>query len=136
MAIPDTYGYCVRCHKCLLINRVINNKVEMVFTPDHTETEFLLDDGSKMRVCLCQHCKDNLSDNDTSAIMESVIEGWKEETNKLTNWTQEKKDNYIFRYSQRKIICRSENIHKEQLNNRLKEFEEKSHGTNLKAKHL
>lgn len=136
MAIPDRYGYCVKCHKCLLVNRVVDMKMEVMFTADHTETEFLLDDGSKMRVCLCQTCKDNLTDKDIPAIMESVIDGWKEEANQLTNWSQEKKDKYIERYSKRKIICKSEKLEKEHLDKKLAEFKEKKYGFDNKTKHL
>ena len=136
MAIPDRYGFCVKCHKSLLVNRAVDMKIEMMFTADHTETEFLLDDSSKMRVCLCQKCKDNLTDSDIPAIMESVIEGWKEETNKLTTWSQEKKDAYMDRYSRRKIICKSEGMEKPHLDNKLKEFKEKNNGSYLKTKHI
>ena len=60
----DLYGHCVLCHDYLLFEEVINGKVTLRFSPRKTETEFLLDDGSRMRVSMCIECKNKLKKSD------------------------------------------------------------------------
>jgi hypothetical protein len=76
---PDVYGHCCLCHTNLLLPRVVGGKEIMMFTPDFDQTEFVLNNKSRMVVCMCKPCKAsvNLSDADVHAqIMESVIAGW------------------------------------------------------------
>ena len=105
----DKYGYCVLCHRNLRYEQVINDKVMMRFDTDYDETEYLLDDGSKMRVAICKPCKAGLTDEHNTKVMDSVKAGWVEEVKTLP-WSEEKKQNYIDTYSQREIVCVSDNV--------------------------
>ena len=108
----------------MIIISVIDGKVQPRFIADHDETEYLLDDGSKMRVAVCKPCKAKLTDKDQDSIMASVVEGWRNEMRDV-KWTQEKKDDYMKRYSKKKIICKIDNMSKEHLDKKLKEHKEK-----------
>ena len=125
MLTADRYGHCVMCHKNMLIEAVIDQKVQKRFTPDYSETEYLLDDGSKMRVAICEQCKINLLPKDENYIMKCVLEGWRAEVEGFNHWTREKKDNYMDRYSKRKIVCLSEKIPQDVLDKKLKEHKTK-----------
>jgi len=120
----DKFGYCVNCQKCMTIKEVIDQKETIRFTPEHTEVEYLLNDGSKMRVCCCMDCKELIKNEKHDEVMNTVIEGWKEEL-KGSNWTEEKKQKYLDEYSQKSIICSSEGKPKDVLNQKLKTFKEK-----------
>lgn len=105
----DKYGHCVLCHRDLRYEQVVNGEPIIRFDTDYCETEYLLDDGSKMRVAMCKPCKEKLTNEDTITIMDCVKAGWVEETKKLS-WSDEKKQDYITTYLQREIICSSEGI--------------------------
>ena len=135
----DTFGHCVKCSKNMLIKQVIGGKVQNRFTPDYTEVQYLLNDGSKMRVAMCIDCKNNLTENNSSDIMQSVINGWQVQVDSL-DWTKEKKQAYMDRYSQLEIVTNAEGIQPDVLNNKLKEHLESKleskNVNNLKAVHL
>ena len=99
----DKYGHCCLCHKNMIIEQVIDGKVQIRFTPDKDETQYLLNDGSKMRVSICKSCKKGLTDKDFTGIMASVMRGWEEEV-KTLKWTKKKKRDYLNRYSKLKIV--------------------------------
>jgi hypothetical protein len=108
----------------LIEERVVDQKVIHMFTPEHSETEFLLNDGSRMRVCICKTCKDNrdLSSPETKEeIMDCVKNGWKLEARTLVQgftkedgtvirWTPEQADKYIEEYSKKEIDCHCDGI--------------------------
>lgn len=120
----DRYGHCVLCHKNMLIEQVVGQKVIKRFTADYQETEFLLDDKSKMRVAICKKCKDKLTDGDTTRIMDSVKKGWEKELETL-DWSEEKKKNYLEGYSKKQILCNSEGIPTDIIEKKHKEFLER-----------
>ena len=104
--IPDKFGACVVCHKDLMTEKVINNEIKKLFLPEYSQMELDLDDGSKMPVCVCMKCKENYkgTPKENAEIMESVVEGWKEEIKNLPHWTDEKRDNYMKTYGKLKIV--------------------------------
>jgi hypothetical protein len=120
----DKYGHCVKCHKNMLIEQAIDGKVQQRFTTDYSETEYLLDDGSKMRVAICVDCKRGLTEKDIPKIMECVKKGWEVEVKDLKHWSEEKKTNYIKTYSKKEIVTHSENIPVDTLELKLKEYKE------------
>ncbi len=75
---PDRYGHCCKCHKDLLVPRVVGGKQIMMFTPQFDQTEFVLNNKSRMVVCMCKKCKKmDLHDPKVQEkIMESVKLGW------------------------------------------------------------
>lgn len=101
----DKFGYCVLCGKNMLIEQVIGGKVERRFTAEHGEMEVLLDDGSRMRICMCKKCKVKVSKKDFSRIMDKVKNGWKNEIEDL-KWTAEKKQKYFDRYGSLEIVVK------------------------------
>jgi len=100
---PDKYGHCVKCHNNLRYQQVIDGGVKWRFSTDYAETEYILDDGSKMRVAICQKCKDGLTEDDAPKIMECVKLGWREEVTQLP-WDESRKKKYIDRYSRLTIV--------------------------------
>src|SRR4051812_32069688 len=113
----DRFGHCVVCHRCLITKRVVDGKVIEMFTPDHGHTEFLLNNGSRMQVCICRGCKENI-DLSKPAIQEMVMaavqKGWELETKilvadeKLPDWTEEFGKKYLEKMSELEIDCHSE----------------------------
>lgn len=114
----DRYGHCCKCHRNLIVERVSDGKVIHMFTPDKEETEFLLDDGSRMRVCVCKQCKMTIDFNDEKTcdnIMEAVVNGWKVEVDTLVadekrpEWDTERARSHMKVYGKKKILFHSEN---------------------------
>lgn len=106
----DLHGHCVNCHKNMIYDQVIDEKVQKRYAPDYTEKEFLLEDGSRMRVALCLTCANDIKPKDHKKIMDCVIKGWDKETDELVksplfpHWTQEHKDKHMEQYSKKKIV--------------------------------
>lgn len=115
----DKYGHCVVCHKHMIVEKVIDGRVQSVFLPEHDHTEFLLNNGSRMRVCICKPCKgsvDLTSDKMHDNIMEAVIKGWQLEVNALVaddkkpEWTDITGKAHMDRVSKLDIDVHSEGI--------------------------
>ena len=117
----DTYGHCVLCGKNMLIKQVIDGKVQERFTPDYTEAQFLLNDKSKMNVAMCQGCKNNITDEQHTDIMQSVISGWQVQVDN-SDWTDEKKQAHMEKYSQLEIVSNSEDIPPDVLDNKFNTY--------------
>lgn len=113
----DLYGHCVICHKNMIIEQAIDGKIQKRYTPDYTEREFILNDGSIMRVAMC--LKDAESDIDSKNIMKCVINGWERETAEMVksplfpHWTEEKKNIYMEEYSKKEIVGSIDAVDKE-----------------------
>jgi hypothetical protein len=124
----DKHGHCVVCHEDMLYTEVIDNVPQKRLGPLYSEVEYLLDDGSKMRVAVCRNCKNELKDDDEEKkrIMDCVFKGWKHEVESIATWDREKKEEHLKKYSKRKIISRSEGIGKDVIAKRLKKFKEKN----------
>ena len=101
----DCFGHCVFCHKDMIITQIIDNVPMKRFSIEYDETEYLLDNGSKMRVAICKPCKAKLTEKDTPEIMECVKRGWKKELTQLS-WSEEKKNDYIERYDKLNIVSK------------------------------
>ena len=114
----DKYGHCVLCHRNLILEQVIDQKVQKRFHVDREETEFKLDDGSKMRVCICRPCKHELTEEKYKKVMDSVIKGWQVEVSSL-DWAKEKKEKHMEVYSKRKIVENTEKSNKVEVENGL-----------------
>jgi len=123
----DKYGHCVSCHRCLMKEQVIDGKVQRRFEPDYKETEYFLNDGSRMRVAICKKCLGIISENDSKSIMDSVKKGWEIETQTLVDdpkyphWTKEKRKEYLDRYNKLEIICNTMGKPEELLKRKLEE---------------
>ena len=133
----DRYGHCCLCHRNLIAERVADGVVIKVFLPEKEETEFLLDDESRMRVCICRTCKQTLDLNNPEVqkeIMDCAIEGWRLETRRYVDgivvdgkqiqWSEEQRNKHMEVYSKKNIVMHSENAEKHILDSKIKELRE------------
>lgn len=124
----DKYGFCVLCHSNLITKRVVDGKVIEMFLPIHSQTKFLLDNGSQMDVCMCKPCQQSNDLQDPlihKNIMEAVYKGWQLETKLLVEskvWEQEHGDKYLEIMKKHSIDCHSEHLATNALQNRIKEL--------------
>lgn len=121
--IPDEFGHCIICHKNMLIEQVIDGKAQKRFTPDYTESQFLLSDNSKMRVAICTDCKSTLTQEQENDIMASVIAGWQLQVDTLP-WTDEKKQAHMDRYSALEIVFNADKATDNVLAVKLNEYQQ------------
>ena len=101
----DKHGYCIICSKQVVIDEVYNGSIQKRFTPEYAETELLLNDGSKMRVCTCVSCKQSFDSEKYALVMSKVYKGWEHEL-KTLNWTEDKKQSYLKKYSEIEIVTK------------------------------
>lgn len=115
----DRFGHCVCCHRNMITKRVVDGKVIDMFLPDHDHTDFLLDNGSIMKVCMCKSCKENVdltSEKVHRYIMEACQKGWELETKqliadeKLPYWTEETAKTYLDHMAQLSIDCHADSL--------------------------
>ena len=66
-------GHCSSCHKNMIIEQAVGGKIIKRFTSDYSEVEYLLSDGSKMRVPICVQCQNEKLHEDVDKIMETEI---------------------------------------------------------------
>lgn len=124
----DKFGHCVVCHINLCTKKVIDGKVQDVFMPIHGHTTFLLNNGSKMQVCMCKPCQksEDLDNTNTHCnIMDAVHKGWLLETKLLVSqgeWDQKKADKYLEEMNKRSINCHIEHLAHNVIENRIKEL--------------
>src|SRR3990167_2783237 len=124
----DKYGHCVICHRNLIIERVVDGIVMNVFLPEKEETQFLLDDGSRMRVCICRDCKTEANLNDESTqieIMEAVIAGWQLEVDEMVKegkWVKEKGSEHMSKYKTRNILIHADSVSEQVVHRKRKEL--------------
>lgn len=129
----DRFGHCVVCHKNMLYHRIVDGKEIQMFKPDHGHTEFLLDNGSRMRVCICNSCKENVDLSKPSIqemVMKTVVRGWQLEVNSLVadesrpDWDIERGEKYMEDYSKLNIDCHSDGISNHVVDERKKKINE------------
>lgn len=117
----DRFGHCSFCHKNLITKRVVDGKVIDMFLPEHDHTDFLLNNGSIMKVCMCKPCKESIDLNNEEVhkdIMQAVQKGWELETKLLVageikpQWTKEQGDKYLENMSKLDINCHADNVDK------------------------
>ena len=127
----DRFGHCVVCHKNLITKRVVDGKVIDMFLPTHDHTDFLLDNGSLMKVCMCKPCKQNVDLKSTKVqnyIMEACLKGWELETKGLIadeakpNWNEDTAKIYLDKMAKLKIDCHSETLSPVVVKDRVKEL--------------
>src|SRR5574343_1394467 len=105
----DKYGHCVCCHENMIYKQIIDGREEERASPRLDNAQFLLNDGSKMRVCICRNCLFMLDENDYEGIMDCVYNGWEREVNSF-DWDDAKKEDYLNKLRSksivRKLVCR------------------------------
>ena len=130
----DRFGHCSLCHKNMITKRVVDGKVIDMFLPDHDHADFLLNDGSVMKVCMCKTCKSKYELTDPKIyndIMEAVQKGWELETkvlvadDKFPDWTQEHADGYLEKMNRLKIKYHADNLSHRFIKEKSEEFSKK-----------
>lgn len=114
----DKPGFCIVHGEPLFHEKVINNNVKKVPKPCMTTVSMLLNDGSLMRVLMCNKAKSELTGTkeEYDQIMDRVKKGWLVETNKLVkdkdkpNWTKDYQDSYLKEYNKKEIIDRIDDL--------------------------
>ncbi len=115
---------CYFCHKNLLQERIINGELVRMPHPERVETEFYLNNNSRMTVSLCMSCKKGNDLNDPTihnSIMENIIKGWESENKILLSRgliTKEDSDKIINNHRQLSILFKSENMNDYQIKQR------------------
>lgn len=66
-------GSCSICNKRMLIEQVIDGRIQKRYLPDYTGKVFTLDDGSSMRIPLCKSCLNNISPDDYDNLVDSIL---------------------------------------------------------------
>jgi hypothetical protein len=65
---------CRNCGKLLQTTQYVDGKIVTRLTPDYRETQYVMSDGSKMRVAICQDClKGEVKDD---KIIKTVKKDW------------------------------------------------------------
>ena len=127
----DRFGHCVCCHRNMITKRVVDGKVIDMFLPDHDHTDFLLDNGSIMKVCMCKSCKEKVdlaSPVVHGYIMEACQKGWELETKTLIadeehpQWTEESAKVYLDRMAILKIDTHADSVSPVVLQDRVKQL--------------
>jgi hypothetical protein len=72
---------CYSCHKPLLREQVIEGQLVQTLHPERVETQFYLNNNSRMNVSICMDCEKMDLDNPIlqNKIMKNVIDGWQTE---------------------------------------------------------
>jgi hypothetical protein len=93
----------------MIEDKMINGRMQTVFTAQRGEVEYILDDGSKMRVAMCIDDIAKLDGTETDYVMGAVKRGWQHELETYSPWSQDQKDKYIEKYGKLEIVIRSDN---------------------------
>lgn len=118
----DASGFCALCHveviefegsrnglpmPAPLIDKKDGRVIGVKTLSNFRSAVFLLNDGSSMQVTMCDDCSLNMKPSDTGVLMESIINGWAIQTYSFLHykeqWTKEKRDAYMERYSKKTI---------------------------------
>lgn len=132
----DKYGHCIMCHTNMILTRVVDGEEVTMLSPKYTEKEYLLDDGTKMRVAMCQKCYSHLKDNEDeyTIVMNNVYKGWEHETKLLVEkryrgkhgkWDKERRDKYLNTMKDLNILTKTDKLNQSDLNRKFKEHKDK-----------
>lgn len=107
----DCLGFCANCH-CNLMRTVLSEGKQIeIFSGKAAFLELKLNDGSKMRITVCNECKRTYDHKKHSKLlMESIVRGWDKESDLLVadpskpNFDPKWKENYMKVYSKKEII--------------------------------
>jgi hypothetical protein len=65
---------CRNCGKLLQTTQYVDRQIVTRLTPDYRETQYVMNDGSKMRVAICQECLKGTVSSDS--IIKTVKKDW------------------------------------------------------------
>lgn len=119
MTRVDLYGHCIKCGKNMVLKRAVTHPtphLEDMFHVDHDHTEFILNNNSRMMVCMCKPCKKSVDLTDPKIhdeIMDSVMAGWQLEQDTLVSedkQTQEGRKKVMDHHKDLDILFHSEGM--------------------------
>lgn len=105
----DKYGHCVLCHKYLIVEKIADGEVVKMFSGEHDEDEYMMNDGARIRITICKKCKCKNYEGKMDDITKSIIKGWQVEVNHL-DWPEERKKSHMERYKSKKLIFKTSGI--------------------------
>jgi len=110
-------GFCSLCHEEIAEFEGTRQLKSGVFRPilkrllGIARTAVIkLDDKSKMTIALCKKCFNSFKPEDMQPLMESEINGWQHEIDDVVDWQNEKKIDYMKKYSKRFATNRVDKI--------------------------
>ncbi len=121
----DVFGQCIECGCKMIEEKMINGAIQTVFTAQRGEVEYILDDGSKMRVAMCKDDIAKLDGTETDYVMGAVVRGWQHELETYSKWGQSQKDAYMDKYGKLEIVTRSDNKSEDAVKRQFKEHKVK-----------
>ncbi len=137
----DRPGCCVICHKNMLRDRTVGGKVLRVFDGDYRVMNYILNDGSNMRVVICEADLikyEGLSVKDKEEVdkevMGRVYAGWEYETQLLVankdkpQWDDKKKKEYLEKYKGLRIVTCTDKLDPEVVERKYRAHLKKSRG--------
>jgi len=117
----DVFGHCINCGKNMNVEKVVDGKLIHMFTGDKVDVQYLLNDGSLMRVTSCAKCKEALtgSAEELKEVMDIVWRGWQHEVETFSHWSEDRKANYLKNQKNLKIEVRADNKDLHDIDNRI-----------------
>lgn len=115
----DRPGFCCLCHIPIA---EFDGPTIVRILPIARPMYLRLNDDSMLNVTLCDKCKDNFTEKDVPAVMESVYKGWRQEI-EFKGWSREAKDAHLEAYGSKYITeCAEKGITKQSLTDAKVEF--------------
>lgn len=111
----DTFGYCVKCGKRMIDHAVVDGIYKIRLTGEYTTVNYKLNDGSLMRVAMCRQCSMTLTGDkdETDMVMRKVWRGWQNEVETYSEWTDDKKKEYLDKYGKLRIVTNTKDLDKD-----------------------
>lgn len=115
------FAPCVICKKNLITNKVIDGKVQKVFIADQGLSEFMLNNGSILTVCMCKTCKGCYDLHDLRVhdlVIKGCMDGWNVETQILVDgnhWDNKQRNDYLNKMNELSIHSNIDNLDKNKL---------------------
>lgn len=100
-------GLCSLCHAEIANFNGSRNGAPVIVSlkPNYRKMTIQLDDDSRMTVSLCKTCYHDFQPEDMGELMESEINGWQAEMDRI-NWPKQKKLKHMEKYSKRYAVNR------------------------------
>ena len=90
----DKLGHCAMCHKKIGDFPFPERPYLIKWNPEKREVNFRLTNGSILHTAMCEKCSNNVTEENFSAVMHSVIRGWEEEL-KYSTMSDKEKTEYV-----------------------------------------
>ena len=117
----------------MIVYELVDGVMSPRLTPEYREKQYYLNNGSKMRVAICEGCDSKVDKNDYRKIMNSVIDGWQHEIQTYSHWTEDQKTKYMETQKKLQIIIDTKNRSDATLLIELEKFRKEKDGSNKRT---